>query len=162
MLKMTVDEIVKEIPKLSKRDLRKLKIQIDFFLKGAGIGTKETGNTASYLEDVILFYAKKYVQVPSKDALWATDPQQQGTKLIVSSTELEKLAAKYKLDRTLTIKLVRIAIQCSIEKLNEINVPLSFRTMLDRLVDPSSLLDECYPDYMKSKIFRNLILNQKE
>ena len=156
---MTIDEIVKEIPKLSKRDLRKLKIQVDFFLKGAGIGPKETGNTASYLEDVILLYAKKYVQVPSKDALWATDPNQEGTKLMVCSTEIEKLANRYKLDRKLTIKLVRVIITCAVAKLQEINIPCSFRTILNRITDPASLLDECYPGYMKSKTFRNLILN---
>lgn len=159
---MTVDEIVKEIPKLSKGNLRKIKIQVDFFLKGAGISPKITGNTASYLEDIILFYTKKYVSVPSKDTLFSTDPNQEGTKLIVSSTEIEKLASKYKLDRKFTLKLVRILIQCAKVRLEEISVPVSFRTLIEKLTDPSSLLDECYPGYMKSKTFRNLILNQKD
>lgn len=158
---MIFEQILKEIPKLSKAQLRKLKIQIDFFLKGASISQK-TNTMSSSLEDVIFLYAKKYVLVPSKETIWANDPNRTATKLVAATNEIEKLSKRWKLDRSMTLKLVRVLVRCAVAKLDEMKIPKSFRTIVDRLSDPLSLLDDCYPGYMGSKIFRNIILNSKE
>ena len=158
---MTFEQILKEVPKLSKAELKKLKIQIDFFLKGAPT-SKKANTMASSLEDVIFLHAKKYVLVPSKESIWANDPNKTATKLVACTNEIERLSKEWELDRSMILKLVKVLVKCAAAKLDEMRIPKSFRTIVDRLSDPQSLLDDCYPGYMGSKLFRTVILNSKE
>ena len=146
------------MPSLSKEQLKEVKGRIAFLLNNTKPESKPLKENGSYLRDVILLYSKKVTTVPEKSVLENSNPFKVNEKIDNISKEVERLAKKLELDRKETMKLCKVLIESADAKIQELGHPMSFRMLLSFMADPKTLLEESFPGYVTTNLFRSIVL----
>ena len=160
MTRVNLEQILSSLPSLSKPELNQIKARVIFLLGSTSSPATNVSiqQTESYLKNVILLYSKKYVEVPRREALEKNDPYQEDTKLNLICKEIEDLSKSLSLDRKETLKISKVLLECADAKLTASGKPKSFRLLLNYLADPKSLLQESFPGYVGTYLFRSIVL----
>lgn len=156
---MTFEKIIEALPTLSKEQLKEVKGRITFLLTtNIRITSKPIEKHESYLRDVILLYAKRVTIVPDKELLIANSFKMDD-KLNGVANSVEKLGKQLNLSRKEIMKLCRVLIESADAKIEELNYPRrSFKLLLAFMADPRVLLEESFPGYVNSSLFKAIVL----
>lgn len=159
---MTLEEILKSIVSLSKQDLKQLRSQVDFLIGGMGSHSSNvTMGNSSYVREAIIMHAGRFVEVPSQNTLTMLDPHKTNTRLDLISEEILDFGKEYELTRGETLKLCGVLVECAVVRMEEYKTPKSFRTLVNVMSDPKSLLEESFPDYLGTSLFKGFVLKSK-
>lgn len=152
---MPVENIIKELSTLSTIELQTIKAHVEFL-------TKNKPNTVtakrSPLKGYIHICAKRYVPVMDLSIIERTNPLHMDDKLEEVAVAIEKLGSELKLDRKELLRLCQVITEASTLKVKEVGIPLSLNTMLWALCDPTNLINEAFPGYIKSPLFKSIVL----
>lgn len=163
---MKIDEILLEIPHLCREDLKTIKNRVDGLLGFIPVPKptpKETVHSQTFhkIEQLILLAAKQFVAIPSIKTIKETNTRQIGTKLEAICYQLEQLADDWDLGYNEISKLCFILVEAGIGKIEQIEyLSKSFTQLIYIITDVSSVLEESFPGYSKSLLFRKQVFKK--
>lgn len=156
MSKVTVVDIIETLPTLSEFELTQIRIKADFYIKWGANPTSK--NAPSFIEEILVMAAQKYVSVAPLSVLKEHNMQKMGDYFYDICVQLEQLRKEWDLNRSQLFKLTLIVIEAMVEKLRAKNLDVSFKLLLYSLTDIRSILDEAFPDYIQSGLFKEYLL----
>lgn len=148
---MDFDAIKRSLSSLSYPELKELKALVNYNLD---FKEKSIGNP--FIRSQLLVFCAKYVAIP-----YNITTDSSNKILDQAANELDIIARKYTLSRIESMKLCSVIVSCAVDRINTYGKDISFRYLLNNLLDPTSLLDESFPGYVGSRLFKSVVLNIK-
>jgi hypothetical protein len=159
---MSVELILKELPTLSASELQTVKAHIDFLtknIKSTDSSIRITLPKRSNLKNVIHLCAKRFISVADISFIERTNSRNLDDKMEEIAQSIEQVGKILSLDRKQVMKLCQILVEASVEKIKSLNYNLNFSTMLTFMENPMELLDESYPGYVSTSMFKTMVLS---
>lgn len=156
---ITVEDILKTIPTLNASDLETIR-------KQAGLYWKMRKNLAvekypSILEELLFQDLGKYVKLTlTLDILKKYNPRNMWDQIRKICTSINEFSVDNQLGPESTFKLVSILVDIAASKAVEVWGHRKLSLILYLLTDMGSLLEESFPGYVGSDLFKKIILNE--
>ena len=162
---LTLKEITSELGNFNKTELKNLRGRINEILNTTNGGNDNGHHKMAevvdkeerYFKQILILYAKKHVSVPS-DFVIEENSYKLDTNLTTISKEIKVLTKSLKLDKRQSIKLCKVVLEAALANIEEKGKPLSFNILVNFMKNPRSLLDESWPGYVGTELWKNTVL----
>jgi hypothetical protein len=160
---MPLQEIIEELDYLEKDELSNLKGRINVILADSNRKKKIPkvkeilDKDIEYIKQILILKSSMYVEVPS-DYIRNRDKYTLDPYLNDIAKELKKISILMKLTKAESVKLCKALLEAGLARIEEMGKTKSFRILVYTIHDVKSLLEEEWPGYFGSKLWKSLVL----